>query len=862
MVTKYQIIMKRVFYLLTLITLLCSCSEIFVDKKISKPNETNLPDITASFAEGATRTYVENNKYLRWNADDRLTIFYGNSLNRQYKFNGKTGDHSGTFSLVPSGVIETGNLFDNIYAVYPYNENVTIDDISKQITLTLPAEQIYSENSFGIGANTMFALTENLEDTFLAFRNVAGYLKLKLYGDAIIKSIKIVGHNNEKLAGTAIVDMEYGGTPQLTMSDNATDAITLNCEPGVVLSKDAETTTEFWFVVPPVEFSNGFSISITTIDDKEFKHYTHNPVIITRNEVQPMSVLEVNIETSEPSTDSKNNIISYTATAKVDPRNKNVFGATYLTNEWDSETGKGVITFDGDVTTIGNDAFSSLTNLKSITIPNSVTTIGSKAFYFCEGLEEITFGNGVETVGYDAFYGRYSTDLIINITDIAAWCKINFGNLQANPLYYSDMLYLNGELITNLVIPEGTTTIGKYAFYGNGNIVSVTIADSVKSIQSRAFDTCYNVRDLIIGNGVETIGDYAFYNCGNIKSLTIPDSVTAIGESAFKYCPKLTNVTIGKNVTTIGYKAFSSCSGLTSITIPDGVTTICGSAFSYCSGLANITIPKSVNAIHSGAFEACYALKNIYITDLSAWCEISFGSSDSSPIRNNSTLFLNNEVLKDIIIPEGTTKIGDYAFYLYKSLVSVTIPDSVTTIGKYAFRSCSSLTSVTIGNSVTTIGERAFYDCVSLTSVTIPNSVTTIGEYAFYNCRSLTSVTIPDSVTTIGDLAFYNCRSITSVTIPDSVTTIGNSAFEGCSSLTSVTIGDSVTTIGDRAFNNCSNLTSVYCKAITPPVGRDNMFANNASNRKIYVPMESVENYKTATYWSDYADVIEGYNFD
>ena len=119
-----------------------------------------------------------------------------------------------------------------------------------------------------------------------------------------------------------------------------------------------------------------------------------------------------------------------------------------------------------------------------------------------------------------------------------------------------------------------------------------------------------------------------------------------------------------------------------------------------------------------------------------------------------------------------------------------------------------------------------------------------------------------DAVTKIGGDAFAYCESLTSVTIPDSVTTIGDYAFENCNSLTSVTIPDSVTSIGEFAFYDCESLTSVYCKATTPPVGGSYMFGGNASDRKIYVPMESVEAYKTAEGWKyNYADAIVGYNF-
>ena len=187
--------------------------------------------------------------------------------------------------------------------------------------------------------------------------------------------------------------------------------------------------------------------------------------------------------------------------------------------------------------------------------------------------------------------------------------------------------------------------------------------------------------------------------------------------------------------------------------------------------------------------------------------------------------------------------------------------DAVTKIGGYAFSNCTSLASITIPDSVTEIGYSAFSGCSSLTSITIPDSVTSIGDNAFTSCSSLTSVTIGSGVTSIGYEAFRNCTSLTSIAIPDSVTSIVNYAFYGCSSLTSVTIGNGVTSIGESAFFDCASLTSVYCKATTPPAGDDYMFYYNASGRKIYVPTESVDAYKTANYWSEYADYIEGYDF-
>ena len=182
-----------------------------------------------------------------------------------------------------------------------------------------------------------------------------------------------------------------------------------------------------------------------------------------------------------------------------------------------------------------------------------------------------------------------------------------------------------------------------------------------------------------------------------------------------------------------------------------------------------------------------------------------YGSSDfSAPLDGSRSR------VKSVVIADGVTSIGEYAFFYCESLTSVTIPDSVTSIGKYAFFCCTSLTSVTIPDSVTSIGRFAFSNCTSLTSVTIPDSVTSIGEYAFYYCKSLTSMTIPDSVTSISSSTFASCTSLTSVTIPNSVTSIGEYAFYDCKSLTSVTIPGSVTSIGLYAFASCTSLTGIW----------------------------------------------------
>ena len=189
-------------------------------------------------------------------------------------------------------------------------------------------------------------------------------------------------------------------------------------------------------------------------------------------------------------------------------------------------------------------------------------------------------------------------------------------------------------------------------------------------------------------------------------------SVTSIEDNAFYESRGLTSITIGNSVERIWARAFYCCTSLTSVTIPNSVTIIGDYAFYYCKSLTSVTIGNSVKSIGEHAFSDCTSLKSVHISDIAAWCNIEFDDDFSNPLYYTSHLYLNGEEVKDLVIPDGVTSIGNYAFYRCSGLTSVTIPNSVESIGDYAFYCCSGLTSITIPDGVTSIGNDAFYYCI------------------------------------------------------------------------------------------------------------------------------------------------------
>ena len=448
--------------------------------------------------------------------------------------------------------------------------------------------------------------------------------------------------------------------------------------------------------------------------------------------------------------------------------------------------------------------------------------------------------------------------------------------------------------IRRVVVENGVTSIGSYAFYFNLKMESVSIGNSVTRIGAHAFDNCTKLTAVTIPDKVTSVGDYAFKGCKALKEVT----VGCFGKYMFCNCSALTDVTIRKGVTKIGYYAFHGCSSLTSVVIPEGVTSLEDYAFNGCKDLSSVTIPSTVSWLGFDAFAGCAALERAYITDISAWLNLGMKNVNSNPLYQGAKLYFNGKPLTAVVIPDNITTIRDYAFYNCSDITSVTFSDSVTAIGNYAFRYCVGLSSVVFPESVTSIGFNAFNGCTGLTSVVIADTVSSIGYNAFRDCTSLKRVSvtdleswmgisfgnaqanplwfgatlyidgepvkdlvIPESVTSIDSYVFAGFTGLTSIKIPESVTSIAGNAFSGCGDLTEVEIAEGVTSIGSYAFSNCVGLTEITIPDSVTDIGAY-VFYGCSSLESITIPSvgrNGVKQYEPGSFW-EYRDPF-GYIF-
>lgn len=376
--------------------------------------------------------------------------------------------------------------------------------------------------------------------------------------------------------------------------------------------------------------------------------------------------------------------------------------------------------------------------------------------------------------------------------------------------------------IQTVILPNGITTIGAYAFYYCNHVENINFPESLEQICTYAFNYCSGLKTIRFGNNVRNINDNAFASCTKIEEIDFGLSPTTIGYYAFSPASSLVTIK-AKKIKSIGSYAFSSCQKLVNLQLGDSLKTIDYCAFSGCYVLPAVHLPASLTYMLANSFRYCYALDTITVHPDNTVYD-SRNNCNAVISTANKTLVLG---CCKTVIPNEITTIGENAFYECRRLQSITFPTGLKQIQSYAFYNCDSLTTLTLPEGLQGLYDKAFSDCDRLQSVNLPNSLNTVGCGVFNNCKALTTPVyndnwfaympanyeggyiIPESLQHLACEAFYNCTKLTSVLIPERVKAIANYTFHNCQSLNAIHIPDSVTSIGQYAFQYCAKLTAI-----------------------------------------------------
>ena len=554
-------------------------------------------------------------------------------------------------------------------------------------------------------------------------------------------------------------------------------------------------------------------------------------------------------------------------------------------------------------------AFNNCTGLTTISIPNTVKTIGANAFNGTTWYNNKP--NGMVYAGKVAYKykGTMPNNTHISITEgtlgIAGRAFDSNSNLTSIDLpssitYIGDEAFKDCNGLTSISIPYNVSHIGWYSFAGCSGLSSITIPSNIQSVGPLAFSDCNNITSVTMLSETPTYIERVFMNVNN-ANLYVPYGCKSVYESAPHWnvfqeiiesaipSPNIvfadTNVkalcvanwdTNGDGelseaeaaaVTDLGtvFKNNTTITSFDELAYFTGLTSIGEYAFSGCSNLTVVSIPSSMASIGQNAFMGCNGLSAVNITDLTAWCNISFGSAWANPVSLAAHLYVNGEELTELDFPDGLTSIGQYSFQGCIGLTSLTIPTTVKTIGASAFRG-SGLTSVSVPDNVTTLGNCSFAGCPNLTSAYVGSGVSSYDGSCFIDNQSLQSLAVsPDNI--VFD-SRNNCNAVirksdnhlftgcNTTIIPEDVVSIEIWAFRGSKGLEQITIPASVRSIGSQAFNDCPNLTTVNVMSENPPSVSDASSFSNRANATLYVPYGCRDAYLAANIWKSFKEIV------
>ena len=517
------------------------------------------------------------------------------------------------------------------------------------------------------------------------------------------------------------------------------------------------------------------------------------------------------------------------------------------------------VTIGENVETIGSHAFANCTALQNITLPSSVSVLNESTFDSCESLESISLEH-ITQIGEAAFLActaLESVEFSSKLEKIGSWAFSQCSSLQSLPFdnvtqltEINDYAFTGCSMLRSVDIPDGVRRIGILAFYECSRLSSVSIPESVESIDFGALNYTRWYQDrkddyLIVGDGVlikctvhpseldlsgkgiKAIGSSAFYNAAAydeaevygykyadiLENIVIPEGVREIGKSSFSGCIYLKNITLNQDIVRIDDRAFdlfvTSTIGSATVNLENctQLEYIGSYAFQGCNGIKNLVLPETVTHVGEYAFESTKA-------------QTDFMEAAAKATEEKDRYWIIGDILLGayvaegqtaVHIPEGVKIIAGSALCGWDSAYT---PEDTTGLSYYAaskYNITNNITELYLPEGVETIGNMAFFRMACLKKVDLPSTLRVIGSNAFYFCTSLSEITGGEGIQKIGDAAFCYCSSLKKYVVPASVTSLGTNVFAGCSSLKTVSLPRNIENPGSSLFDEyCTSLTQVY----------------------------------------------------
>ena len=688
--------LKVIFIIATVILAMSGCRKTNLNADCS---ESEIIFEATTFRGDETKTARKEDGTIWWTEKDEINIFCGDAsglfVSQNEEPSAKT-TFAGSFDMP----VTTEDISSKgVVAFYPYSEDVTFN--GDEVSFVLPSVQTALEDTFDDDLYPAIAKSNNTE---LSFYNICGGIKFTVSRDDI-KSITFKGNNSEQLAGKVNVRFDENYTPEIDIVQGESAVLVTAPDGG-----NFKVGKSYYIVMLPQELNNGFTLIYNENMDVICNSFvTNKPVAIHRSKFGVLKELDETlsmIDSNDPivfadevmkemcinAFDSNGDgELSYKEAAAVRylsrmTLTKKTFktfdefqyftGVTEIPRDYFAYSTLTSIVLPPNIKTIGYSAFKECGLLQQIVIPSSTINIGRYAFENCVSLSYADIN--ADYIDYNAFNGCKNLKIVrlhksayyagyvfsgcpiedVYVDDLESWLSSSFeeGHGGVSPLESGADLYVNGDLCTEVLIPDKITKIAFGCFSGCKSIKCVELHDGITLVDDRAFRRCENLESINIPESVMTIGEYAFYESG-LSKIVIPESVIFIGVGAFDSCRQLKEIVFPNTINQID---LNGCTSLVDINIPNSVTSV---SLSNCTSLTSISLPNGVTDVR---FYSCTSLA-------------------------------------EVILPESVADIGDYAFYNCGSLMTIVIPDKVTSIGNSAFRDCSCLIDVTLSKAITNL---------------------------------------------------------------------------------------------------------------------------------------------------------------